>query len=406
LSTANATMPGGSRRPRILVFRNELFAPSEGFVHAQAEAMRLFTPHYVGAVCRSQEVVDRDRVHLLHGSGWTALSRLAFYLFGIGPRRFDDIRHLDACLIHAHFGPDGVTALPLARRLRIPLVVTFHGYDACTTDEVARRSFLRHRLYARHRKELAEEASLLIAVSQFIRGQLIERGFAPQKILQHYIGIDTKAFTPIAGISREPTVLFVGRLVREKGCEHLIHAMTRVSQAVPGARLKVAGDGPFRHELERLADSLHLDAQFLGFQTRGEVRAAMAKASVFCLPSFAIPHVWTEGLGLVLLEAQAMELPVVASRVGGIPEAVVEGETGFLVEQCDPVGLATRIAMILNNPGLGRRLGEAGRRRVRQDFDLTRQTAALEALFTGILGASRNSKIRPRQTEEMGGQVP
>jgi glycosyltransferase involved in cell wall biosynthesis len=389
-----------------MVFRNALFAPSEGFIHAQAEAMRLFTPHYVGSVCRSHGVIDRDRVHLLHGSGWTALNRLAFYLFGIGPRRFDGIRHLNACLIHAHFGPDGVTALPLARRLGIPLVVTFHGYDACTIDEVARRSFLRHRLYARRRKQLGEEASLLIAVSRFIRDQLIERGFAPQKILRHYIGIDTKVFAPIAGISRGPTVLFVGRLVREKGCEYLIDAMTRVRQAVPGARLEVVGDGPFRHELERLAGSLRLDARFLGFRTRDEVRAAMAKASVFCLPSFASAHGSAEGLGLVLLEAQAMELPVVASRVGGTPEAVVEGETGFLIDQCDSVGLATRIAMILSNPGLGRRLGEAGRRRVKQDFDLTSQTATLEALFKEGFGASGKSELRSWQTEGTGGQVP
>lgn len=144
------------------------------------------------------------------------VSEVAYKLCGLAPGFFQRIRELNPVLIHAHFGLDGVRILPLARNLKIPLVVTFHGYDATVKDEYARRSFYSHRVYFYRKEVLKREAQMFITVSKFIKEKLLEQSFPPDKVVEHYIGINPEIFRPDPGLLREPVVLFVGRLVEKK----------------------------------------------------------------------------------------------------------------------------------------------------------------------------------------------
>ncbi|HEY0342803.1 MAG TPA: glycosyltransferase, partial [Steroidobacteraceae bacterium] len=126
--------------------------------------------------------------------------------------------------------------------------------------------------------------------------------------------------------------------------------------------------------------------EFLGARPHAEVLALMRKAAMLVLPGVRTASGREEGLGMVLLEAAATGLPVIASRVGGIPECVLDGRTGFLVPERDAAALAERMGELLGDTGKRRQMGREGRALVERQFDIHRQTEALESLYDTLLG--------------------
>jgi glycosyltransferase involved in cell wall biosynthesis len=373
-------------KPIVIVYRDHLLARSETFVLTQAEALQRFIPYYVGSRLMRGLPLPLERTLVVNHNGLLGKSSEAiFKVWGLAPALTRRVRDLHPALIHAHFGPDGVTALPLARSLRLPLLVTFHGYDVTVSDDYARRSFYNHRLYLRRRETLKHEGKLFIAVSQFIRRKLLEQGFPSDKIVVHYIGVDTKAFQPDLAVRREPTVLFVGRLTEKKGCEYLIRAMSRVQATMPEVQLIVVGDGPLRAELEGLAARLLRRYKFVGMQPSRVVRSWMNRARLLCAPSVTASSGDSEGLPITVVEALAMGLPVVGSVHAGIPEAVIHGEIGFLIAERDSTALASYILQLLKDESLWQRFSTQGRERAHRLFDIHKQVHTLENIYQAIL---------------------
>ncbi len=370
----------------IIVYRDGLLAYSETFVRDQAEGLERFTPYYAGS--RRVEGLDlpgERTVVMNRGGPFGKAAEVLYKLRGVAPGFYRRVKRLGPALVHAHFGPDGVSALPLARHLRVPLLTTFHGFDATMTDEYARRSFYRHRAYLRGRETLQQEGRLFLAVSEYIKGRLVDVGFPPEKVVVHYNGVNTGLFRPEPGVERGPVVLFVGRLVEKKGCEYLVRAMARVQEAVPEAELVVIGTGPLRAQLEELAGKTLRRYRFLGVLVPGEVRAWMGRSSVLSVPSVTASTGDAEGFGLVFAEAQATGLPVASFDGGPIPEVVAHGETGFLAPERDWEGLAGYVTRLLKDGNLRRRMGERGIERVRTMFDLAERTRALEEIYASVL---------------------
>jgi len=275
--------------------------------------------------------------------------------------------------------------MPLAQALGVPLVVTHHGYDVTTEDHALARSPSLH-LYLKRRARLYEAASLVLCVSQFVHEKAVRKGAPPHKTLVHYIGVDTAGFTPDPSVTRSDTVLFVGRLVENKGCDQLLHAMRVVQQSLPGCRLVIIGDGPLRPRLEQMARELALHrVSFLSTQPSALVRHWMNRARVFSVPSVTADSGASEGFGMVFAEAQAMGLPVAGFATGGIPEVVAHGETGLLARERDTAALAHNIIALLSDRSMWQRFSEAGQRRARELFDIRRQTAALEDIYRAVL---------------------
>jgi colanic acid/amylovoran biosynthesis glycosyltransferase len=385
------------RKPTVAIFAEPLIAPSMTFIRDQASALREFTALYVSPQWASPSLeVPADRAVVLCDNPrasplWNRLRQIPFKVFGYDPSFFRRVAAHRPVLLHAHFGPAGLTVLPLARWLEIPLIVTFHGFDATVTDAYLARSHYRVRAYLRNRHVLQKEAALFIAVSEFLRKQLIARSFPEERIVVHYTGVDTEFFVPAPSVLRDPLVLFVGRLTEKKGCAHLLRAMCEVEDRVPAAELVVIGDGPLRQELEELAKKTLRKCRFLGWQPPRKVREWMNRARVFCLPSVRAPSGDGEGFGMVFAEAQAMGLPVASFHSGGVPEAVLDGETGLLAAEGDWRGLAGNILALLNNDNLWRSMSEAGQKRVRELFDLGKQTAKLEQTYQTLLETLRGA---------------
>ncbi len=399
-------------KPNIVIYHEDLLAYSETFILSQAESVQRFTPHYVGTRRVTGIETPRERTMVLNDHSPLGRAReLTYKATGFSPHLVSHLRALNPVLMHAHFGSDGAMALPLAQRLRLPLVVTFHGYDATTHDDHLRASrSLRNRRLLSRRPQLIASCALIIAVSDHIRRSLLARGYRPEQVVTHYTGIDPTHFTPDPDEVREaaPTVLFVGRFVEKKGCVYLLRAMQAVTQAVPGARLVLIGDGPLRAEMEAAARDLHVHAEFLGRQSIGSVRDWMRRAWVFCLPSITASSGDTEGLPTVILEAMASGLPTVTTDSAGNPEAVTDGEVGFTVPERDEAGLAQALVRLLRDEPLRRRFARLGRQVVLDRFDMNKQARALEALYerasaTGEAPRRTPTRVFTPDTEGVGG---
>jgi colanic acid/amylovoran biosynthesis glycosyltransferase len=225
------------------------------------------------------------------------------------------------------------------------------------------------------------------ASSDYIRERVLGAGFPERRVVRHYIGIDTEALRPATAPAARKSIVHVARLVEKKGTRYLIEAFTRVAKNDPEVELLIIGDGPLGRSLEALArlqgpgDRI----RFLGTQANAVVFDRLSKAAVFCLPSVTARSGDLEGLPISILEAAAMAVPVVATLHSGIPEAVSDGESGYLVPERDVGALAERLAHLLANDGLRQEMGQAARRIVEERFDLQRQTAALEDLYESLL---------------------
>ncbi len=370
--------------PKVLVFKETLLPASETFILAQMRALKNYEAVLVGLE-RAHPSLPLPDAALLLSRQYSPISDARSKLYrrtGTAPLFHARAKRTRPDLIHAHFASGGRTVLPLARRLGVPLVVTLHGKDVT----------VRMQEKGRYRR-LAEEASIFICVSNFIRDRAIEAGFPAQKLLVHYIGIDRKVFSParLAGVGQG--VLFVGRLVEKKGCAYLIRAMELVQKKHPECMLTIIGDGPMRASLEALAGELSVRCRFLGTQFEATVQQALRDTRVFCVPSVTAADGDSEGLGMVFAEAQATGIPVVSTLHGGVPETVIDAVTGFLTPERDHRALADRLSFLVANDALWDQFRNAALRHIERDFDLITQTALLETIYDCVIGADASAGL-------------
>ena len=373
----------GSRptnRPTAVVFRKRLLPWSETFIANQVRAMTRYHPLLVGYSRdpRGGKYLEGlDQLLLDDASAIPGLSRLMLKVTGRLPRRWlGEIGARRPSVVHAHFGTNAPPAMEIARALKLPLIVTYHGVDITAAPKNEKQRKRRSAVFA--------AADKVIAVSKFIAESLRAAGCAPQKTILHYIGVDTDTFSPGTAPRATNRILFVGRLVTKKGLIHLVHAMERVREVVPDAEVVVAGDGPLRQSLEREVAERRLRFSFLGVQTPAQVLSLMRSATVLCGPGIVAGSGNAEGLPITFLEAQAAGLPVVVSTSGGSEEGVVHGETGFLHRPGDEGALVEHLLALLTDPQRRAAFGTAGRAHMLEHFDLRRQTAALEAIYDGV----------------------
>lgn len=381
----------GDNLPNAIVYAHSLLAPSMTFILSHGEALRRHRAIYAGAHRIHGLPLPEDRVVTANRGGPAGRgAEFLFRRFGIAPRFFSQLRAYRPRIVHAHFGPSGPSALCIARRMGVPLVQTYHGRDATMTEDEARRSW-RGRAFLRARDDLIEHTALFIAVSDFIRSKLLEQGFPEDRVVTHRNGIDIRFFSPVAR-AREPIVVFVGRFVEKKGCEYLLRALARSQRAGVAVRGVLVGDGPLRPALEALAQELQADVVFTGFVPLHEVKAWIGRASVVAVPSVTASDGDSEGLPTVVLEAQAMATPVIATRHAGTPEGVREGRTALLFEERDVDGLAAGIRFFIETPDAIAQFGAAGRAFVEESFALEKQVAGIEDLYDWACGMRRAGK--------------
>jgi len=239
--------------------------------------------------------------------------------------------------------------------------------------------------------EKAHAASFVVTISEYNRRFLAAHcGQPTPRIEVVRCGVRTDTFSPPGPAPGSPfRVLCIARLEAKKGQATLIEACAELVRRGVDVRCDLIGDGTDRDRLAALAAERGLAdrVRLLGPQPRERVRAHLARACAVALPSSVRPNGRRDGIPVALMEAMAMERPVVSTPVSGIPELVVNEESGLLVAPGDPQALADALARLAADPGLGRRLGAAGRRRVVAEFDLERNVDRLARLFGALAGA-------------------
>ncbi|MCY2988441.1 MAG: glycosyltransferase [Planctomycetota bacterium] len=222
----------------------------------------------------------------------------------------------------------------------------------------------------------------VVGVSQDSAAMSIAEGVPPSRVRTIWNGIDVSRFAYTGGNPRGPAVI-VARLAPEKDLETLLRAVALIAPRSPSFRLQIVGDGPCMPQVRELVErwSLAEYVQLLG--ERRDVPAILQAASMFVLPSR------TEGVSLTLLEAMASGLPVVATQVGGNPEVVENGQTGWLVPVGDAEQMAAALQRLSADPVAAHAMGVAGRRRVETHFDVSRMVRDYEAMYSEVLDGKR-----------------
>jgi glycosyltransferase involved in cell wall biosynthesis len=370
---------------KVAVLRNQLFLPSEVFIVEQARLMRRYQPLIIGRVIAG---TPPEGVTYSAPSTQRSLDVFRYALFR-NPRLM--LKMLEAhapALLHAHFGVEGVYGLPIARHLGLPLITTFHGFDA-TLRKVRLITSRKPAWfnYALGMRSLAKQGTLFICVSQFIRDKVVDLGFPADRTVLHYIGVDTGRFFPNHESEEKPIVLHVARLVEKKGTEYLLKAFGLIADMFPSVRLVIIGTGPLESHLMRMAADLGISSRvdWKGSLSHAVVKEWMAKSSVFCLPSCTATNGDSEGLSTVVVEASAAGVPILSTYHAGIPEAVIHGTTGYLVHERRTDQLAQALESLLSSYTLRRSMADAGRKLILEKFDLARQTQALEQIYDKAL---------------------
>lgn len=282
--------------------------------------------------------------------------------------------------------PLGTVALVLKKMMEIDYIVMTHAMDITVPQKYPRKKWLM--------KQILNNAKQVVTVSQYTRTE-IQKMMEGKK--QHRITIippgpnitaekypDARAKIDKETLENKKIILSVGRLVKRKGHDMVIKAMPLVLKKFPDAKYLIVGEGEYRAELEQLVKKLKLEnsVNFLGaLKDDQQVAALYHDCNLFIMPSRQLENNDVEGFGLVFLEANSFGKPVIAGNSGGVTDAVVDGQTGFLVEPEDKQMISKAIIQLLYNPELAQKLGKQGAERVKEKFSWSLQAQRLMHLL-------------------------
>jgi glycosyltransferase involved in cell wall biosynthesis len=289
-------------------------------------------------------------------------------------------------VIHAYFAFDAVYASEISKKLRIPLVATLLGIDVSASNLTlitsGNASWVKLLFY---RKSLGKRTAIFQCVSQFLC-KSAGHYYPLKKIKKGFLGIDESQFD-FSEVTEEKVILHIGRLVEKKGTIYLLKAFELVLKEEPKAKLIIVGDGPLGPELKAWIVSHHLSdsVKMTPKASREEIASLLKKCRLFCLPSVTAANGDTEGLPVAVTEAMAVGRPVISTWHAGIPEAVEDGKSGYLVPERDVDDLAMRIKELLGNLERCRAMGAEGRRAVETRFSLAACAQETERVYSEVL---------------------
>jgi len=376
-----------SRRLRVLLLVESIHAAGGAERVATTLAARLDGERFERILCATRGIAAPGLVEEARRAGATVvtLGRRATLDLGAWRPLLRLLRRRPVDIVHAHMFGSNVWGTLLGRLLRTPVVIA-HEHTWSYQGQPLRRLI--------DRELIARLASVFVAVSHETRQRMIEtEGIDPSRIRVIHNGIAPLAATgknvrsELGLPSGAPVIGTVAVLRAQKALQVLLEATATLRSRLPGLQLLVVGDGPERAALERRAGELGLDGgvRFLG--TRTDVPDVLRALDVAVVSSDY------EGLPLSVLEYMAAGLPVVATRVGGVPEVVEHGTTGLLVERRDPAALAGAVLSLLRDPERRARMGLAGRERQRRAFSIEAFVGRVESLYEELRRAARRTSL-------------
>jgi colanic acid/amylovoran biosynthesis glycosyltransferase len=370
---------------RLAIFSPNRSAISETFIKAHIERLPFKIVPFYG---NQLGVEDRDgKCIWIGGELFTqAASRLLprtnQWVYTRFVSRLLKRKRVDAVL--AEYGTTGAYLAPACERAGIPLFVHFHGFDASVREVLERNREGYGKIF--------ESAAGIVSVSERMRDRLRLLGAPENRLYLNHYGVDSEQFANADPAHSELKFFAVGRFVEKKAPYLTILAFSRVVTEVPSATLTVIGTGPLFGPCKRLVQALRLEdsVQLLGAQGSDVVQKYMRSARAFVQHSLVADNGDSEGTPVAVIEAQMSGLPVISTDHAGIPDVVINEETGIIVDEADLDGMAKAMLRIAKDPQLAGRLGAAARERAIENFSMERHIGDLAQMITE--GVSRRMK--------------
>lgn len=378
-----------SEKPKLCFVARFIGHRSEVWLWRQITGLVEFEPHVVtwGLVNTADYPLDGITVHQLPfepaPENGTLPNRLLYRLRNVPSVNFygtigkeksvirQKLKESKPNVILCHFGQTALRILPAAKELNIPLVAHFHGIDISSSlqNKWYRWSLVRH----------VKQFAAIIVVGIHQKNWFLEQGVPESRIHVIPCGVPTDMFEPpLARPGGVVQFVTVSRLNKQKGLDCTIKAFNETLKKVPNTHLNIVGDGEELNNLKGLVRYLNISdhVTFFGSCPPESVKQHLTKSHVFLQHSTI-----REGSPVSIAEAAAMELPIIATRCGGIVDQVVEGRTGYLVDQKDVGGMAIAMIKLAKDDELRSAMGRAGRTRMIEYFDTQKQIAKLESVL-------------------------
>jgi glycosyltransferase involved in cell wall biosynthesis len=365
--TADGYLVARQGGPRVAIAMPVRGASVETFIRAQIERLPANVSLIIGDV---PHLTDEDGTPLVPRIGRAGRGAVERVLGGRATHGLDQFwlrRHLKSRefdVVLAEYGPRGVQMLAACNRTGTPLVTHFYGYDASARTNVKRVVRAYRRLFRR--------GGPLVVVSQDMASRLTSIGADPAAISVIACGVDPQPASVTPAFTDPPVFLAAGRFVEKKAPHMTLLAFSALVRDVPDARMKMVGDGPLLGPCRQLAKALGIESrvEFMGSVPHEQLLDLYGSSRAFVQHSMEASNGDSEGVPVAILEAGAAGLPVVATRHAGIPEAVIDGETGYLVPEGGIDEMADRMRALASDRTLAERLGSTARRHVTANFDL------------------------------------
>lgn len=288
---------------------------------------------------------------------------------------YDYLKNERIDVVLAEYGPTGAQVMDVCRRAGVTLVVHFHGFDAYRKNTLDEYRLLYPKMF--------EAAHAIVCVSRHMEEQLLKMNAPREKLFYNPCGGDMSLFQGSNPAQSAPLFISTGRFVDKKAPHLTLLAFARVLPNVPDARLIMVGDGPLLDAGKSLVKALGIAhaVKFPGALPHQDVAGLMRQARAFVQHSITPESGDSEGTPVAVSEAGGSGLPVIATRHGGIPDVVVDGVTGYLVDECDVDTMSQRMTTLAKDPNLAARMGQEARARVLAQFTLEKTIAVLDDII-------------------------
>lgn len=367
-------------RPKVALFSTHFGVYSQTFVY---DEVRLHSRYDVEVFARDRSNPDTfpfEPVHTVEGKWATTRYGLTTY----NRSYMDRMKQGQFNLLHAHFGPGSIYALPYQKATGLPLVVTYHGYDVplLMTPRRFKPKYWRYWLWS---KAMFKNVNRFLAASNELHDLLIQLGAPADRVKVWRLGV---SIPELDGVPKRDgkQVIMVGRFTEKKGHVDGLEAFGRVLQQGADATLHIVGDGELRPKYDAIIRRFGMEerVKFHGVLSHPDVLTLMEQMDVLMCPSVIAANGDRESGILVAKEAGARYVPVIGTIHGGIPEIIDDEKTGFLVPERDSDTLADRLWKLLESAELRDKMGHAAREKMVREYDIVQRIDVLEDHYDDV----------------------
>jgi len=365
------------------------FQGSETFIYHYISHLKTYRP-----ICLAWETANLDRfpfpkedICFLSADRYSIrwlCNRVSKIFSGVDPTIRDIMKERNIALIHAHFGPHGVYALKIKKMLNIPLITSFYGYDLSKYSTIEK--------WKKGYEVLFVDGDLFLVEGPHMKSKLVDLGCSQEKIEIQRLGIPLDYINYIPRQPKKKTekivLIFSGRFEEKKGIIYVLMAMKELIKKYSKLELRLIGDGLLKQEINDFVEVNNMEGcvKLLGFLPYFDYIREMQNGDIFVHPSVTASDGETEGgAPTVILEAQAMGMPVVSTFHADIPNIVVLGKSALLSEEGDYMALTENVAYLLENQETWNEMGRAGRMFVDTYHNIEKEVEALENKYDAAI---------------------